>query len=129
MHRCLEIMLQHGLPEGLARTLVQGAGGDVGRLIDTIRTAIPSAKDLLKALEEPMDAVLDPRRGAAPTADAALGSRLPWLRVLLQYGIPEDLARKFLQSIAGGVNELGDKLRKFMPGDADAIIEKVRVSG
>ena len=49
--RCLEILLQHNLPEELARSLVEDAA-DVDHLINTIQEVAPGKKDLLRALTE-----------------------------------------------------------------------------
>ena len=106
----LEILLQHDLPEDLARSLVEDAA-DVGHLIDTIQTVAPGAKDLLRALADPLLAVPKHKR--------------PWFQVMLKHGVPKDTAAAFIRDIVGGVAELADKLRDEMPDDADALLKKV----
>ena len=108
--RCLKILLQHDLPEDLARSLVEDAA-DVGHLIDTIQTVAPGAKDLLRALADPLLAVPKHKR--------------PWFQVMLKHGVPKDTAAAFIRNIVGGVAELADKLRDEMPDDADALLKKV----
>ena len=106
----LEILLQHDLPEDLARSLVEDAA-DVGHLIDTIQTVAPGAKDLLRALADPLLAVPKHKR--------------PWFQVMLKHGVPKDTAAAFIRDIVGGVPELADKLHEAMPEDANVLLKKV----
>ena len=117
--QCLEILLQHGVPENLARSLVTDVA-DVGQLINTIQTEIPDAKDLLRDLAElkndefsEQDVLRVPKH------------KLPWLQVLLKHGLPRDIAAPFIRDIVGGVAELAENLREAMPEDADALLKKV----
>ena len=107
--RCLEILLQHDLPEDLARSLVKDAA-DVGQLINTIQTVIPGADDLLRALGELLTV---PKH------------KLPWFQVLLKHGVPNYIAAAFIRDIVGGMAELADKLHDAMPEDADALLKQV----
>ena len=121
IRRCLEILLQHGLPENLARSLVKDAA-DVGQLINTIQKAIPNAKDLLRALAGLKNDEFSQEDRLVPK------HKLPWLNVLLQHGLPKHIAAPFIRDIVGGVPELAEKLHEAMPGDADVLLKKV-VSG
>ena len=118
--RCLEILLQHDLPENLARSLIKDAA-DVGQLINTIQTVIPGANDLLRALGELKNDEFseEDRLLTVPK------HKLPWFQVLLKHGVPKDTAAAFIRDIVGGVTELADKLRDEMPDDADALLKKV----
>ena len=118
--RCLEILLQHDLPEDLARSLVKDAA-DVDQLINTIQTVIPGAKDLLRALGELKtdEFSKEDRLLAVPK------HKLPWFQVLLKHGVPQDIAATFVRDIVGGMAELADKLHDAMPEDADALLKQV----
>ena len=118
--RCVEILLQHDLPESLARSLVKDAA-DVGQLIHTIQTVNPNATSLLRALEELKNDESSKEDRLLPVPK----HKLPWLQVLLKHGVPKDLAAALIQDIVGGVVELADKLREAMPEDADALLKKV----
>ena len=122
IRRCLEILLQHGLPENLARSLVKDAA-DVGQLINTIQTEFPDAKDLLRDLAE-----LKNDEFSEEDVLRVPKHKLPWLQVLLKHGLPRDIAAPFIRDIVGGVPELAEKLHEAMPGDADVLLKKV-VSG
>ena len=119
--RCLEILLQHNLPEDLARSLVKDAA-DVVQLINTIQTEIPGANDLLCALGELKNDEFSQEDRLVPK------HKLPWLHVLLQHGLPKHIAAPFIRDIVGGVPELAEKLHEAMSGDADVLLKKV-VSG
>ena len=118
--RCLEILLQHDLPENLARFLVEDAA-DVDHLINTIQEVAPGKKDLLRALTE----LKNDEFSKEDPLLAVPKHKLPWLQVLLKHGVPKDLAAALIQDIVGGVVELADKLREAMPEDADTLLKKV----
>ena len=117
---CLNILLQHGLPESLARSLIKDAA-DVGQLIHTIQAANPNAKSLLRALEEL-------KNDEFPKEDRLLHvpkHKFLWFQVLLKHGVPKGTAAAFVRDIVGGVPELTEKLHDAMPGDADALLKQV----
>ena len=118
--RCLEILLQHNLPEDLARSLVKDAG-DVVQLIKTIQTEIPGANDLLCALGELKNDEFSEEDRLLPVPK----HKLPWFQVLRKHGVPQDIAAAFVHDIVGGMAELADKLHDAMPEDADALLKQV----
>ena len=120
--RCLKILLQHDLPEDLARSLVKDAA-NVGQLINTIQAANPDAKGLLlvRALEELKNDEFSQEDQLLPVPK----HKLPWLQVLLKHGVPKGTAAAFIRDIVGGVVELADKLHEAMPEDADVLLKKV----
>ena len=118
--RCVEILIQHDLPESLARSLVKDAAG-VGQLIHTIQAVNPNATSLLRALEELKNDESSKEDRLLPVPK----HKLPWLQVLLKHGVPKDTAAAFIRDIVGGVPELADKLHEAMPEDADVLLEKV----
>ena len=105
----LEILLQHDLPENLARSLVEDAA-DVGDLINTIRTVAPDAKDLLRALAE----LKNDEFSKEDSLLAVPKHKLPWFEVLLQHDLPENLARSLVED-AADVDHLISTIQSIAP--------------
>ena len=108
----LDLFLQHGVSENVARSCIQDVADDA-QLIAKINETVPGegAEKVVQVLSFPGK------------------YKRPWLSMFLRYKLPAEHARAFVGGITRGLPELEAKLRRLIPGErGEALINEVRTS-
>ena len=106
----LDLLLQHAVPETLARSCIQDAVDDA-QLIAKIKVAVPGegVEQLVQVL-------------SFPECD-----KRPWLNMCLLRGMAAKHAKSFVLGIKGGFPEIAAKLRRLIPAErVEAVVKEVR---
>ena len=106
----LDLFLQHGVSENVARSCIQDVADDA-QLIAKINETVPreGAEKVVQVLSFPGK------------------YKRPWLSMFLRYKLPAEHARAFVGGITRGLPELEAKLRRLIPGErGESLINEVR---
>ena len=110
--RCwLDLLLQHAVPETVARSCIQDAADDA-QLIAKI-----------KALASPGEGV----ERLVQVLSFREAYKRPWLNIFLLHGVPAKHAIAVVDDTTGGLPELNATLRRMVPGGGvEPVIKEVR---